>query len=815
MFFLTHVEPLHTQKGKEVLFFMREMSLEGTTPGGSEGTRSQVVIKEIPHYFYTRLLDLDEAERLFQEWQPQPELSHLRLELKRYNQNRSFLRATGSKEDQLLLPPPFLCQYSTQGARDPLGLNSPTKLLNWFYPPGMLLASPEEIPLPEEIKQRKYVSLEHLVNDSHAVLDIEVEDWEFGRDHIFMAVYSSPQHQVLFHDLPFVGREQEELGRFGGFELRTFTSPQDLGDKLTQLLHQDDPLWLFGHNIMNYDQIKIRDLTGKYFPAVNLHYPITKATQGFGRVITKGRWTLDSYGYSRQYQNLHARSSLGTLSDLKVPLGHLEQARLVKEARQGGRPAFEELLHYCIGDARATEEVGQKFKATVALKAQYFCTAPDVICSTSKRRMASEYWNRQHFLKKGLFADTWKRWREESTFSLEELTRYVLSRRFQPGFYDSAQVIYLTPFVAGAKEILQKTAVPVLARFHSSSDRREKFDLVQTLNAQLTFLVEESLKILDPSLRWRGVRKEEAGCYRRAAELLQHPPALDEKQRARFYCLFAYRGLAVDPLEFLSSLAGSIRLTNKALARYEGLNAGKFYFLHGNVNGPKLEENGHGCWLGEGKALSLSAGKVIANPFHASRPEQYVYDGFNPRRGEKTEWEKRLLERLIKDIFAGLAHREIKEYLNQELAEFSAGKKPREDYFISMTARTYYSNLLESILEERSFSGQVPEAVYSQFRALRKQRLKGKLSKETKKMVAGLVDQCQPDFSYPFIHDCGQELLQPYSWPVKVVYAEGFTVPIPTGWANQLDLARYTKKAWSQFNGFYEVLGQKQLKLAL
>lgn len=848
-FFLTHVEPLHPQKGKEVLFFLRKIS-----SGGDKAT-SHVVIKEIPHYFYTGVLSRDEAEGLFQELQQKlqeqqqekPEFNHLTLELKHYNLNRAFFRASGSKEDKRFLPPPFLCNYAPTAARDPLGLNSPTKLLNWFYPPGMLIASPEEIPLPEEIndrnKERKYVSLEHLINDSQAILDIEVEDWEFGRDHIFMAVYASPEQKVLFHDLPFTDPEQE------GFQLVSFTSPQDLGDKLTTILHQDDPLWLFGHNIMNYDQIKIRDLTGRYFPAVNAHYPVTKATQGFGRVLTKGRWTLDSYNYARNYQNFHASSSLGTLSDLKVPLGHFEQARLVKEARKGSKRAFEELAHYCIGDEYASEEMGQRFKSLAAVKTLHFGLSPDIICSTSKRRIAYEHWNKRHFFTKDLFADTWKRWREESSFSLEKLAEPCLFHPTQQGFYEGVQAIYLTPFVGGAKEIIHKTAPSLLSHFYAtrnakrfcalkstalgvsetsflgvperrgisghSKNSREKYDLLQTLNAQQAFLVEKSLRILEPELRWRGKRKEERASYKRAAELIQHPPTLDDKQRAKFYCLFAYRGLDIEPTEFLESLARSIQLTNKALQRYEVINAGKFHFIRGNVNVSQLEENLYGCWLGQGPVLSLSSGRTVANPFHAARPEQYLYDGFNPCRGEKTHFERRILERLVKDIFGGIAYREIKKYLDEELAEFSAGKKPQEDYYMPISARTYYSNLLESILGERSFAGHLPEQAYTKFQALQEQRLKRKLSRETEKMLAEIIEQCRNDFSYPFIHEYGQELLQPYPWKVNLVYVPGIKVAVPMGLAERLDFRRYAEKVQRQFQDFYEVLGLRQMKLAL
>ncbi len=795
LYFITHVEPRHPQKGQEVLFFLREV--------GSEGNKSHVVVKEIPHYFYTPPLPREEAEYRFQQFREQPEFNHLNFEIKRYNQRRSFLRAEGSKE--AVLPKPFLCR----GSRDPLSLDSPTKLLRWLYPPGMLISSPQEIPLPADIQRRPSVPLEQLVADSYAVLDIEVEGWEFGRDHIFMAVYKSPQRQVLFHDLPFTADEQE------GFTLIPFSSPQDLGKKLTATLQEEDPLWLFGHNIMNYDQIRIRDLTGEYFPAVNQHYPITKSSQGFGRVITKGRWTLDTYGYHFHYQNFQASNSLGTLSDLKVPLGHQEQARLVVAARKGSKDAFQELVHYCIGDAHASEDLGLKARKRVAQKMILFRSYPDTICSTSKRTIGREFWQRRHFIFKGTFADAWKWQREEAKFSLDEFKQYLLRPGLEPGLYDDVQVLYLTPFIAGARPLAERMSPTLVQCIQSSTNPQEKFDLLQTINAQLADLVEESLKVLDPSLLWSGTQREKARSYRKAKQLLLHPPERTEKQRIRLYCLFRYRGIhSIDPYPFLPGILSAVEKTNKFLEQHDLVNRGNyFHFVRRKVDVNELEESLSGCSLGRGKALCLRSGRTVADPFQAARTEQYVYEGFRPNSGEKTNFEKRLLQSLVRDIFSGRSFVVIKEYLDSELNDFCSGLKPREDYFLPMKARTYYTTVLGALLEERwrDSKSTITEEIVSAFQAIQK-RITQKFSKETRKLLAQVVRQASTDAGYPHFQELWQEILQPYPLQINLAYAEGFPGRIPAGMADKLDLPRYKARVQRQFRDFYEILTPRQMK---
>ncbi|MEK6845549.1 MAG: hypothetical protein AABY26_02215, partial [Nanoarchaeota archaeon] len=449
LFFLTHVEPYHPLKGKEARFFVREQDLE------KKVSRSHVVIQETPHYFLTTNLFPEDVSPFLMQLLNDEEIrnSSLHFELKEYNRNRQFIRAEGSKEEQRILPPPFRCRGTEGEKQDPCGLNSPSKLLQWFYPPGMCLNSLKDIPLPLETaayrKKYGYIGLEQLLTNNYAVLDIETEGWEQGKDSIFMVVYVSPQRKIILHNFNFPELSEQEQD---GFSLIQFGTQLELGEKLPALLHEEDPLWLFGHNIMKFDQIKLRDITKAYAPAVNRYHPIYKSVQGLGRVLTKGRFTLDSYLYHSNHRNYHADNKLETVSeDFEKSINYKEQAELVIAARAGDTGAFQRLVGYCIGDGLATEKKGLELQGITAQKAYYFRTSPDRICAASRSTLSRSYWRRRHFLVKDTFEDSWKGWyQQEESFSLDQLKLKFIEKKFQRGFFPKAQIVYLTPFIAAA-----------------------------------------------------------------------------------------------------------------------------------------------------------------------------------------------------------------------------------------------------------------------------------------------------------------------------------------------------------------------------
>ncbi|MBI2146089.1 hypothetical protein HYU22_01980 [Candidatus Woesearchaeota archaeon] len=786
MFFLTYVEPVNLQQGTETLFFVREQS--------PAGNRSHVVIHNISHYFFTPPLLHDDVSALTEKLKKSiPE--NMILEEKRYNARRSFVRIAGSKEDLPLLPALFHPQNEP--------VNSPSRQLRWIYSPGLLLESPDKIPTPDDILSgrvhRQYAPLEALVNDSAAVIDIEMEGWQKGQEHIFMAVYLSPHQKIIFHDLPFDQQEQE------GFLLQQFSSPQDLGEKLTRLLHEDDPLWIYGHNVMKYDQLKIRDCTGAYFPATDGHYPVTKSTQGLGRVLTKGRFTLDTYAYYFNYGNLLANGSLGTLSLQKRPLSHAQQALRVAEARRGNSDAFQELVQYCIGDGLASLELAEGVKESASRIALHFRTSPDRVCTAGKSTTAEDYWQRRHFLIKGTSPRSWRT--REKPFSLDQLTNSLLTKGFVPGIIDDVHVLYLTPFIAGTRDMLVRRAA-MLRQGIEKTDPWGQYALLRALNADISFLVQEYERIVG----------DVEGAHFRAP-----PSEYSEQEKAALYCLFRYQQIRsidadksypADPLSFASRVAAAITRTNAALSQYTPINQGStLTFVRGNVEVQQLEESGYGCSFGQGKVLSLRPGCVIANPFHETNPARFMYQGYSFEKGRKSNFEKRVVKEMLTQLFAGERVDSIRAYLDGEVSDFSAGRKPDEEYYITGKTRTYYLSELTRVLEQRSEKSNhhIPLAALQRYRKVSR-RLGNTLSPSTRKELQAILEQCRRDFSFPYLDELWEKVQHPFPPTLNLMIDElGRLMPVPMAAAP--GLSQYAAKVRKHLAEFYAILKPAQRTL--
>ena len=163
-YFITHVEPVHPLKGTEVLFTIREQDKENNI------YKTHNIIKDIPHHFFTKNLSNKKLQEVLQELEQNQELNSIKdeinIDVERFNKNNYFLKLQGSKEHRKILPAPFICKSNSKDRKDPCSLNSPSKLLQWYYPTLMLIDDLNSIPLPQEIKKRKFIDLESVVNDN-------------------------------------------------------------------------------------------------------------------------------------------------------------------------------------------------------------------------------------------------------------------------------------------------------------------------------------------------------------------------------------------------------------------------------------------------------------------------------------------------------------------------------------------------------------------------------------------------------------------------------------------------------------------------
>ncbi|MBI2668613.1 hypothetical protein HYX14_02100 [Candidatus Woesearchaeota archaeon] len=722
-YFITHVEPVHPQKGKDVLFSIREQDDE------QKIYRSHTMIQKVPYYFYTPNRVDEEIKILLDELQSNQQLQHLKFEQLRYNTRKSFLRAEGSKEDRKILPAPFLCKKDEDDHRDPCSLNSPSRQLRWLYPPFTLVESPDNIPAPFA-RRKGYASLESILQDTHAVLDIELEGWEVGKEHLFMAVYVSPQRTMIIHDLPFDRR------KMGKAKLRRVADEAELGSVLTKAVAKDDPLWIFGHNIMNFDQIKIRQRTQNYYPGTRGQQPLTKSVQGLGKVITKGRFTLDTYAYAFYHRNIFVDNSLETLAGFEKSIDYVEQAELVRRARQGDEQAFETLVKYCLEDGIREEKLALEWKELVTAKALHFRREPDSICATGAVTVAEDAWKRRHFVFKKTHEDSWRtRALMQEHRSLDE--RKNLGEQFKQGLFECT-LLYLTPFVAAAYPLFEKTE---LRKLFTTADAWTKFDLLRATNTHLTYIVEECERILKTE-DWTAI------------------PPLTDQQSSALYCLFQYHLVGMKPEIFVQNVPRMIANTKRALEQYDIINQGKLLTaVRGNPDILKLEERLYGCSLGSAQVLSMAPGKFIADVGQGKN--RFVYQGIRVQKGMKSTFERRLLPEMFGRIFSGEEFSQVQKYVQQEVAAYVSGQKPIEDYVISVRRRTYFKNQLEAAL---------PEQMKPDFEAL-KLRISDRFTAESRKELRQLVEKCTGEFSYPYLLEALDEIENPYPPTVECVYA--------------------------------------------
>jgi hypothetical protein len=781
--FITHIEPVHPLEGKEVRFFFRELE--------NGVYRSKTIVKEIPHYFYTPNINHQDIRDLEQRLREDSDFSHLKFQAYGFSKEKSFLRAEGSKEDRKILPEPFICKPRTSSRRDPLGLNSPSRQLRWAYPPGMKV-DPENIPLPSEIRRREFMGLDFLVSQHYGVGDIEIKLWEIGKDEIFMVVYKSPNGLIIYHNLP------HDLEKVDEVPMIKFNTQPELGDLLTTQIITEDPLTLMGHNFMNFDQMKVHHLTRTYLPATNAYKPVTKSAQGLGRVNTKGRLTFDTYTYHFNYRNILLDNKLGTVTGSEKILGqsgqsvYAEQSDLVVKAQAGDEDAFKKLVRYCIKDGFDSEKLGLEMLEVAMAKSLHFRRDLDSISSTSKLNVAEDYWQRRYFQKKGNFVNTWKKVRDKKLFSLDEYKQEFLPKGFKQGYLDDCHVVYLTPFIGGSVDFLRQNSPWFMKKFESSEDPLEKLDIMQTLNAELAYLVREI----------NGIIK---------GDFIQDAPDISRKQEFILDRFFENHSIKMDPLEFMENIRIAMKETNEALEYFDIINRGSLlYLLQGDLRNERLEERFFGCYLGTGKALSLSPNSFVANPFDEDSLNRFVYQGFSPTKGRKCNFEKRMLVDVINRIFSGEEHSEIAKSLSKQISAFVNGENELEDYVFPIKTQTYYKNLLLEVFAKAEVDGKIVDA-YKDI----KHRIGNRFSPEVKRELGRIRAICHNNHAFPFIEEVVEKIFHPYPLQTNLVYTPMFEELISEEWSMGLDLARYQTKIQDTFGVFHKVLGPKQGDLVL
>ncbi len=782
LYFLTHVQPVHLVKGTLARFFIREYNPESRS-------KTHIREKEIPYLMYTKPYEESQLAQKVDLLASDLRYQHLNITAHQKPGGGSYLRAQGSKEDKDNLPTIFQERHTQH--RSP---RSPSEQLRWLYPPGLVLASPDDIPEPTETNLRPRVSLEALLHDSYAVLDIEIEGWEQGKDQIFMVVYVSPANHAILHNLPF----EDKI--FNDFQLIRYQTQQDLGRLLTTIIETEDPLWLFGHNIMNFDNIKIRNLTKSYLPTPDSHYPVTKSAQGLGKVIARGRFTLDTYAYHFFHRNFYRDNKLETIGEFKKEIDYLEQAFLIDRAKEGDHASFATLVSYCSEDGLRTEKIAHRIKPIIALKAHHYQREPDSICATSKTALINDWWGRQYYYKNGLPPPKQKHDPNKPTISAPLIVNTSLYKDFKPGFHHQATIIAATPLLAAGHFLTSKRSGGLAEYYKLLTGSLEKLDAALTLQEEITPLIIALSNLLNsPSLLLH--ERLPARALHQANEIFQR------------------HGLTDDPNRLIQNTFRVLNQMNSALRHAGVYNAGPtLYALERTIDSEALERKLYGVYLGEGQVLSLKPGVFVANPLHEKDPARFIYQGIRPTKGRKTNFEKRVLLKMVAHFFNKEPIIQIKQDLQEELAQFAAGKKEAQDYFISIKTRSFYRQEFREVLDyavssqenhsQTHHSGQT-HTIHDQlanfltkFKGLQ-HRIHDRFSVECKKELRAILKEGSSLFCYPYLLELHQGMEHPYPPTIDLLYPAGLhgqLRPILEGWSP--DYEKYTVKAKETFKVF-------------
>ena len=764
VYYLTHLEPVHPRKGNQVRFFIREWD-----PTKKQGC-SHTLIQEIPHWMYTQALEQTKAEDLHHHLQQTPGFSSLEFSLLPYGKTRSVIRAAGDKSWRETLGQPFLSKQQ----------QSVTPLLRMRYPPLLQL---DGLNIPNDrnpLPSPKFVSLEHLLSDNYAVLDIELEGCEQGKENIFMVVYHTSKKQIIFHNLPFTATSWQDV------QLIHYDTQAELGNKLTSIIHQDDPLWIIGHNIMNFDQLKLRNLTEDYLPSTNDHYPVSKSSiKSFKKVITKGRFTLDTLGYLRHFRNFFADNSLETSANFEKSINYAQQTILVQQARAGDQQAFETLVSYCVDDGKRAAQLGVEILPHLAMIAQTWHCDPDSICSTSKQQLAKHYWQQRNFKRTHIRPSTPPHVIEQTK---EQQQRSIWNfGKTQHGLFEG-EVLYLTPWLAASLPLLEITAPHLLQTYQQEKNPLAKVELLQALSTHIDFIWHEAEQIVKQQTTNPSTSQFSSQSY-----------------------LWYYNIGSLNLKNWLEQIEQATLKTFKAIQHHGFINQGRnFTLVNGGIDSSRLETGLYGCHLGRGLILSLDKGIFIANPFAERSVERLIYQGLNLTHGHHTPFEKKLIHHSIEQLFFHNEHSDLKSYLESALLDYETGSLQQEEYLFTINKLTYVKKEIAEIMHRQKIDSELQQRYHKLQKSITQH-----LTPEQSKELDQIIELCHSNFSYPYLKELQDQLEHPYHPKIQMGYCAD--VPnhlLPLSLITHLDYPLYAQRARTYFNPILSVLNQpKQRRL--
>ena len=318
-------------------------------------------------------------------------------------------------------------------------------------------------------------------------------------------------NDTLLHTFDCIQEVKEIEVRIPGSEekrkikLRYAKDTEAIGETLTEIIHEDDPLFVFGTNHLNFDYKKLHVLTkGKFRPGTGLEKPKYNANivpEFLQRRIIPGRLDVDTFPYSMQCSwtfrnNLDTTFNYQLEKDEKKTLDYDELIIKTQQARKGNKKAAIEILYYAAQDAMKSYLLGDYILDEILAESKQFKAPTYKVCTTSKRTLIDDEMQRRNWKTEGTYRyftpQDNKAWEDYSLYEAfwNSLFRNKDNKPFKSkkGMFD-AHIFFPTLYYETLKPVIEKTAKETIKVIENTDNVKKKIRAMQYVNAELEWVL--------------------------------------------------------------------------------------------------------------------------------------------------------------------------------------------------------------------------------------------------------------------------------------------------------------------------------------
>ncbi len=537
--------------------------------------------------------------------------------------------------DKNSLPEYFLRQVTKIGKDEKskptrASFYSPSTYFRWLYPPFTVVGEKDgQLVLPKKIKS---VEKEIILADKKCALDIETTEYENPKlERITNVVLNFGNNEKNYIVTSFEGTEK----MFEEYLLIYAKNTNEIKKNVERIIHEEDPLILYGFNIQ-FDQKKLRELGDEeYLPAVDFSKPIFKSVQGIKNMITRGRFTVDTYGFRFLNRNIYKNNTLATHAGIKKMFDHPHVELNTYLAEHGDIDAVRKGWEYVGQDGRVTRRVGEEDIDNIVSRALFAKRTLETICTASAKAIMEDHWGKLFYFRMNTYRNRYEHGHHPIEFDTENKKDELLNLKRNSCLEDKVSLVYPKFFINAMWDMVRGTTNSL-----NFATPDEKLNFCQTLNGYVMHALAEYF------------------------ELKKEKPS-----SARLYAFESQYGIKFDVIDSL--LKKNVEKMNELLKDSGLINYSKKFLYVKNPE--QIEKEKLGFVFGRGPTL-FSGNKIIS-----LIGNRLIYQGFGLTRGKKTSFDSDFAEEMIMKRLLFTPEEEVIEFARSKISDLKAGCVPKEN----------------------------------------------------------------------------------------------------------------------------------------